>query len=109
MNPCRLLLILTALLLAGCADRTYWAVRTVPTTDRERADVAEQVRLMMLATPRTLAGHDQDWDDAIRAATESACASLCRPTLWEHSGYQVWTGRWHYLDEPQTATKAKSL
>ena len=83
----------------GCTEQVYWSVRNEPTTEAERVAVAEQVKKIMAATPRTMSGHDQDWDDAIAAATRSAKETLCRPTLWEHLSYQRWTGKWRYLDD----------
>ncbi len=95
--------------LTSCDDSKtqYWAERQVPTTDEERRAVAEQVAKILAATPRTLSGDDQDWDDAIEAATKSARESLCRPTLWEHKGYGLWTGKWKYIEE--NAPRAKEL
>lgn len=75
-----------------------WSIYRVPTTDKERTAVAEMVQRIMSATPRTLSGHDQDWDDAIKAATKSATETLCRPTMWESRG-GVRTGRWKYVEE----------
>lgn len=101
--PALALALCSALLFSGCehpkTEEKYWALRTVPTTDQERKSVSEQVAKIMEATPRSLAGDDQDWDDAIRAATASAQETLCQPTMWEHRGYGIWTGKWHYADE----------
>ncbi len=89
-----------AFLTSGCnEDKTRWKLRYEPTTDTERQAVANQVIKIMSVTPKTLSGHDQDWDDAIQAATDSAKKTLCRPTLWEHAGYGNWTGKWHYIEE----------
>jgi hypothetical protein len=88
-----------ALLLCGCEEKRWWVVRNEPTTDAERQAVAEQVARILSSAPATLSGHDQDWDDAIRQATESAKESLCKPTLWECGDFRVWTGRWRYLEE----------
>lgn len=94
------------LLFAGCDDDKRWyAVRYVPTTEAERKAVAEQVAKIMSATPRSLSGNDQDWDDAIKAATHSAMTSLCRPTLWEYAKYGRETGNWRYLSENTEKTK----
>ncbi len=90
----------SAFLLTACGpEKTYWVVRTEPTTEAEHRAVAEQVAKIMAAAPRTLSGNDQDWDDAIKAATVSAKETICRPTIWEHHGYGVWTGQWRYVSE----------
>lgn len=94
---------LVAMAFAGCSDKPFsqWVVRYEPTTDSERKAVAEQVAKILASTPRSLSGHDQDWDDAIAAATKSAKETLCRPTSWEHLGYGNYSGRWRYVDQPQ--------
>jgi len=86
-----------AAMLAGCADQSHWEVRNEPTTDEERQLVAQQVVKLVHPAVLVLAGHDQDWDDAIKAATESAKTTLCRPTLWEWR--EGWTGKWRYIEE----------
>lgn len=105
---CNLILIVAALAafsLAGCGrPKPVWRLRQVPTTDTERKAVAEHVEKIMAATPRSLGGNDQDWDDAIAAAQKSALETLCRPSLWElatDSYFAAWdyTGRWKYADE----------
>jgi hypothetical protein len=100
---------LFVIFLAGCEDdKMYWSERHEPTTDVERQAVAEQVQKIMAATPRTLSGSDQDWDDAIDAATRSAKATCCRTTLWEHVGFGNWTGKWRYADTVNTQPPAVS-
>ena len=80
-----------------------WRERTIPTTDAERAAVAKNVEAVLAATPRTLSGHDQDYDDAIKMAYTMSEQALCRPTMWEwDSDHWEWTGKWRYSDEPQT-------
>lgn len=90
------------LLLSGCGeseDKLHWTVRREPMTEAECRAVSDQVVRIMASTPKTLSGHDQDWDDAIKAATASAKETLCRPTLWESRNYGRLTGKWRYLDE----------
>lgn len=88
--------------LCGCADSISWTQRVVPTTDEERQKVAEHAERVLAGTPRTLSGHDQDWDDAIAQAHRDAVAVFCRPTMWElrHKGFPDagcdFTGRWMY-------------
>jgi hypothetical protein len=90
------------LLLWGCgAYDPIWSLRHVPTTDIERERVAEEAQRILSATPQSLAGHDQDWDDAIEAAQNAATKTWCRATLWEYaSTFGTWreTGRWRYAD-----------
>lgn len=106
----RILLLLSAILLVGC-ERTTWCERREPTTDAERKAVAEHAERILAATPKTLSGHDQDWDDAIAQAHRSAAYYLCRPTLWEwHEGGFFkpgceFTGRWKYIDQPSVELK----
>lgn len=91
-------LLLPLLLLTGCGPDIWYQERNTPTTDAERRAVAEQAEKILAATPRSLSGHDQDWDDAIRQAHDSACRTQCRTTIWEMDGYHA-TGRWYYAAE----------
>lgn len=88
----RLLMIAGLLLACGCADKTYWDLKYVPTTEEERAKVAEETEKILAATPSQLSGHDQDWDDAISEAKETAMETWCKPTLWERVEFTT-TGR----------------
>lgn len=93
---------IAALVLCSCEDHsqeTYWTLEHKPTTPEEHKAVAEQVRAIMAATPSSLAGNDQDWDDAINMATFSANHSICKPTLWERIGYGRFTGKWKQVEE----------
>ena len=85
-------------MMCGCADRTFWDLRNVPTTEAERKAVAEMTEAIMRATPTTLAGRDQDWDDAIEMANKKAMETLCQPTLWRRIEFQT-TGEWKYAKE----------
>lgn len=87
----------SAFILTGCGPQIWWQERHTPTTDAERKAVAEQEEKILAATPTTLAGHDQDWDDAIKAAHDAACKTQCRVTLWEMADYNA-TGKWRYAD-----------
>lgn len=104
MKFSRLLLLLPVLALAGCADRSYWHERHEPTTDAERQAVTAHVEKLLAATPRTLSGNDQDWDDAIAEASRQARFTLCRPTFWEYrvEGFMgsnaYYSGKWRYAD-----------
>lgn len=100
-------------LLTGCSPTIKWVERYEPRTDAERNSIAAHVEKIMEATPKTLSGHDQDWDDAIRMATEEAKTIYCRKTLaewkvaaffgdWSDNGL---TGRWKYADEMEIKNK----
>lgn len=53
----------------------------VPTTPEEREQVIMLEAQLLRDIPSVLSGHDQDWDDAIRAAHAVACKTICEPTL----------------------------
>lgn len=90
------------LLQAGCA-RTEWVERHVPTDDAQRAAIATHVEKILGATPQSLAGHDQDWDDAIAEAHRRATDLYCPSTYWEWDRTSAtWTGRWRYADNKET-------
>ena len=99
-----LLLCVAMLLCAGCTD-TSWYERHEPMTDAERQAVAEHAKQILEATPRSLAGDDQDWDDAIQMAHVEAKRTLCRKTYWEWKSQfpdaGAFTGRWRYADEAE--------
>jgi hypothetical protein len=84
-----LTMILTAVCLTGCAKQ--WAIRQEPITPEERLCVARQ-EVAILSS----AVHDsavRGWDDAIKAAHESACKSCVPLRLWEYdTGTSQWTG-----------------
>jgi hypothetical protein len=91
------LLLLLTLLLTGCGK--VYVERRVPTTDAQRQAIAAHAEKLLAATPHTLAGHDQDWDDAIKQAEEKAMLIYCPPTYWEWDRTNsTWTGRWHYAE-----------
>lgn len=91
--------LLASVIMCGCGVyEPQWVLRHEPTTDAERKAVAEHVERILAATPKTLSGNDQDWDDAIRAAHANAKETLCRPTLWEWVPREF-TGRWKYVEE----------
>lgn len=102
-------LLISFLLLAGCGRPARWEERIIPVTDQDRSNVAAEVKQILSATPQSLAGHDQDWDDAIEAAYRVSVHIWCRPTKWEvapastswHSRYD-YTGRWKYIDSKET-------
>lgn len=109
-----LTLIAAVLLLAGCSDdapRVVWKLERKPTTDAERKAIAEHVERILAATPHSLSGNDQDWDDAVIAAERLATVLYARPVMreWEVTKYGTEirpTGRWYYLDEvPPTKTE----
>lgn len=97
MKHTTIIITIASLLLSGCNDK-YWRLKYTPTTGDERKAVCEHAEKILAVTPRELAGHDQDWDDAIQAAHLTAREAICRPTLWEFDGY-LETGRWKYIEE----------
>ena len=90
-----ILFLCLALAFAGCGpERTWWVVDYVPMTEAERKAVADEQSRILSGTPHVLSGHDQDWDDAIKAAHEAAIHSCCEPRLFEVREYSVKTGNW---------------
>lgn len=94
------LIVLAAVMGVGCFQSSpIWQMRNVPTTEVEREKVSQETEKILAATPKSLAGHDQDWDDAIAEANRVACETWCKPTLWERapigsSGLWDYTGNW---------------
>jgi len=82
---------LLSFLLIGCESN--WYIRNLPETDSERKCV-ERVQLKLISnTPKSLAGHDQDWDDAINAAHRVAVDTCCKPRLYEFASGGIMTGK----------------
>jgi hypothetical protein len=74
------LIILTALVVAGCESKVW---RTVPTTDSEREAVRKMVLdLCAASNPYS----DEEPEDMIIQAEKTACAVLCKPTPWTWNG-----------------------
>lgn len=84
-------------LLWGIANAQTWRIHHEPMTAEERAAVAAMTERILSATPRQLAGHDQDWDDAVRAAHRAACETHCAPRLFEYRGPRR-TGQWKAIN-----------
>jgi hypothetical protein len=96
----KFIFVLVVLLCSGCGRQ--WVEHREPMNDDERTKIAAYVEKVMESTPKSLAGHDQDWDDAIKAAHYTATQIYCRPTFWEWDGWsQNYTGRWRYMEEPK--------
>lgn len=98
------------LLCAGCKDSYLWREGREPMTEAEHKAVAEMTERILAATPRSLSGHDQDWDDAIVAAQRAARESVCKLRLFEYlesPGRPTYerTGRWKDLEQAQTEIK----
>jgi len=91
-----LLFLFVVFILAACSVEH---MLYVPTTPEERAQVAVMEAQLLRNIPGVLSGHDQDWDDAIRAAHDIACKTICEPTLWEYNGFKGhYTGKWRRLN-----------
>lgn len=72
------LLFMATMLLASCGgSSTYWRDECIITTDAQRAAIKEHTERILNHTPASLAGHDQDWDDAIAAAHQQATMLYC--------------------------------
>lgn len=72
---------LLSLVLIGCENR--WWPRNLPETDAEKICVQKVQAELIGKTPKSIAGHDQDWDDAINAAHEVANKTCCKTRLYE--------------------------
>ena len=85
------LMALLSFILVGCGSN--WYIRNLPETDAERKCVADVQLKLIKNTPRSIAGHDQDWDDAIKAAHEVANQTCCKSRLYEFASGGVMTGK----------------
>ncbi len=74
----RLVGIVLVALLSGCSE-TRWIDTCEVTSIEQRQEIAKHVQAILRATPATLSGNDQDWDDAIRQAHSSATQLYCVP------------------------------
>lgn len=102
------LILVSCVLLTGCGRRVVWNERYEPVSNEDRKQILDHAEKILAATPRSLAGDDQDWDDAIKEAHRQAKAIVCKPTFWEYDypigAYEVgrYTGRWKYADQIPT-------
>lgn len=99
------LLLAAVLLFAGCSNKIRWIEERELVNDSARQAAAQHAEKILGATPTTLSGHDQDWDDAIAEAEKQARNLFARRMLreWEvrWDGFPVRpTGRVQYLDAP---------
>lgn len=69
-------------LFMGCSNS--WVPQRKPETPEERKAVMEHETKILSNIPKTLAGHDQDWDDAIATAHRVAVETQCKTRLYEH-------------------------
>lgn len=93
----RFCVLLMVLSLIGCG--TYYAEDNKPMTDKERLCVQVVETDILSKTPKTLSGHDQDWDDAIKTAHKAACKSCCPSRLFEYDRQsQLWTGKYKEIE-----------
>ena len=77
--------------MCGCSSESSWHADRKVETSVERACVLQQERELLGNPPRNMSGHDQDWDDAIKAAHTSALDTCCKTRLYERRD-QRWTG-----------------
>ena len=75
-----------ALLLTGCArTETTWVTKYGECLSEAHRDKAAAIaKTFLAATPSTIAGDDQDWEDAVIAAAAQGRYTACPPTLWEY-------------------------
>lgn len=85
-------------LMWNMANGQTWHLHHEPMTAEERAAVAAMTERILSTTPRQLSGHDQDWDDAVRAAHRAACETHCAPRLFEYRGTRR-TGQWKAISQ----------
>lgn len=80
-------------LFMGCSNS--WVPQQKPETPEERKAVMEHETKILSNIPKTLAGHDQDWDDAIAMAHRVAVLTHCKTRLYEFkTGFDCnFTGR----------------
>jgi formate dehydrogenase assembly factor FdhD len=78
-------LLVFCLFLAGCG--TYNVTEHIPQTQEERDCVIKVEQELMSRVPKTLSGHDQDWDDAIKAAHNAALNTCVQPVLVEYKSF----------------------
>lgn len=76
---------------------TQWVVEKRPETPEEREAVAREEKSILAHAPHSLSGHDQDWDDAIRAVHYMEVSTACKSRLYEKinrgGNNWVYTGR----------------
>jgi hypothetical protein len=90
--------------LAGCAKpiETEWLMRSECMEQRHRDKAAEIAKTFLAATPSTVSGDDQDWEDSINAAAARAQELACPTVLMEYrNGF---TGRWKYVNQGDADT-----
>lgn len=76
-----LIVLLCLPLFIGCSNS--WVPRQKPETPEERKAVADHEARILSNIPKALAGHDQDWDDAIAMAHRVAVETHCKTRLYE--------------------------
>ncbi len=82
----KLIVLLSLLTLAGCdPNETYWANKTVCLTDAQREKAATLTSTFLAATPKSIGGDDQDWEDAINAAAYRAIDISCPEVSVEYN------------------------
>lgn len=105
-----LMIVMSLLVLASCSDpdrdmsgQVTWKVETMVVSDAQVDMLRAHIEVLLAHPPATLAGHDQDWDKAIKASYEQTRETLVRPVLVEYvsdkSGWPHPTGRWRPFKE----------
>ena len=79
--------------LAGLCGCTQWVADYRPETPEEQQAVADLTLKLVGEVPQTLSGHDQDWDDVIKAAHAVATKTACKRRYYELHWWDGYTGR----------------
>lgn len=116
MKTKQILILSLAPIGAGCVKtETYWGAPSswdAPLTTQQKQQVADHAAKILAATPRSLAGDDQDWDDAIQQAHREAKAIYSPLVQFEYhreggffltASFAEKTGRWRYVESAQPA------
>ena len=74
-------LLFICLFFFGCADE--WVPQKKVETPEERKCVISHETEILSHCPKSLNGHDQDWDDAIEAAHKIAIDACCQTRTYE--------------------------
>ncbi len=99
----KLFLVAIVLSVTGCSSEVYWDTRKRCVTQEQVDKASSLAKDFLSSTPNTLSGDDQDYDDAVIAAKNTAIEIACPTVLVEytktHMGYPRETGKWKYTTE----------
>lgn len=92
---------LFGLLLISCSQKDYysWDYYYEPETNEERIALQQfELRAINAIRIKSLAGHDQDWDDTLAKIHDNAIEIICIKRLYEYKNGSR-TGKWKYFEE----------